>query len=211
MYPSSGGYEPAGSGPPGPPPGTQPGAWHAQQPGQGTWPAQQPGQGTWPAQQPGQGSWPAQQPGQGSWPAQQPGPFPVQPPTKRRSKAPLIIGIVAVACLAICGLGVVVVAVADNSSSDAKDATSESSLDPSTEAVQGDLTKYKAGDCLTIDGANKVTSASCTTKSAYKVLLRKDGTTSDAACENTEATNSLYQKDTRGSAHDFVLCIAPVG
>ena len=181
MYPSSGGYEPAGSGPPGPPPGTQP------------------------------GSWPAQQPGQGSWPTRQPGSFPVQLPARRRSKAPLIIGIVAVAFLAICGLGVVVVAVAANSSSDAKDTTSESSLEPSTEAVQGDLAKYKAGDCLTIDGTNKVTSASCTTKNAYKVLLRKDGTTSDTACENTEATNSLYQKDSRSTAHDFVLCIAPVG
>jgi hypothetical protein len=79
------------------------------------------------------------------------------------------------------------------------------------EAVSGDLSGFKQGDCLTVDEAknNRVAKAKCTDTGAQKVLLRKDGTLDDAVCQSTEATFSLSQ-DATGSTRDFVLCVGPV-
>jgi hypothetical protein len=91
------------------------------------------------------------------------------------------------------------------------DSTGTPTTDSSEESVQGDLDKFKTGDCLTIDEANNnnVEASSCTATGAWKVLKRQDGTTSDSACDGTDATESLYQ-DASGTTDDFVLCVAPV-
>jgi hypothetical protein len=76
------------------------------------------------------------------------------------------------------------------------------------EEVTGDLSKFKQGDCLTVDDANNVEAANCTDAGAYKVLLRKDGTIDNSVCESTDATMSLYE-DAQGTTRDLVLCVGP--
>ncbi|HCT78855.1 MAG TPA: hypothetical protein DGT23_20300 [Micromonosporaceae bacterium] len=80
------------------------------------------------------------------------------------------------------------------------------------ESVEGDLEKFKAGDCLTINEAknNEVKPAKCTVAGAFKVLLRKDGTISEDACAQTDYTETLYSDDPATTSQDLVLCIAPV-
>jgi hypothetical protein len=75
--------------------------------------------------------------------------------------------------------------------------------------VEGDLARFKVGDCLTITGAeNNVNPAACTAGGAYEVLLRRDGTTDEKVCDSTDATEILYQ-DGVGTRNDLVLCVAP--
>lgn len=77
------------------------------------------------------------------------------------------------------------------------------------ETVTGDLSRFKLGDCLTVDDTNNhVEPAKCTAANAYKVLLRKDGTLDDSVCDTTAATMSLFE-DGPGSTEDFVLCVGP--
>jgi len=79
---------------------------------------------------------------------------------------------------------------------------------PTEESIEGDLSGFKVGDCLTITGAdNTVKPASCTASGAYKVLLRRDGTTDEKVCDGTKATDILYQ-DATGTDKDLVLCVA---
>jgi hypothetical protein len=132
--------------------------------------------------------------------------YPVAPPPKKSNTALKIVGLVAVVFLLLCGAGIVAIALSDKSS----DTADSPGADPSSsvESVQGNLDKFKIGDCLTISSTNTVKAAKCADTGALKVLLRKDGTTDDAACQQTEATQSLFQ-DGSGTTHDFVLCIGP--
>jgi hypothetical protein len=149
----------------------------------------------------------------------QPGqPFPAGPPQppKKRSKAPLIIGIVVGVLVLCCGGGALALALSGND--DKTSAAGSGSPSPSassTGATEGDVTgddldQFKTGDCMTIEnGTNEVTAAKCTVPGAYKVLLRKDYTVDDAACDDTDATDTLTS-DQDGISHDLILCIAPV-
>ena len=142
---------------------------------------------------------------------------PYAQPQKPKSKLPLILGIIGAVVL-LCVAGVVVLAVIGNKAADdlaaGANATTSAPKKPnstsSEQSVEGDLERYKAGDCMTITGGdNTVKPAKCTDPGAWKVLLRKDGTTSDTACDNTDATQVLYQDGT-GTKDDLVLCVKEV-
>jgi hypothetical protein len=175
-----------------------------------------------------------QQPG--AYPGQPystPGASPYGQP-RRGSKAPFIIlGVVAGVLVLACALTVTLVRL--GSSDDDRDgdraapfnsprptaapsapptgttkppAPTNTTANPSEESVEGDLDRYKTGDCLTITGAdNTVEPAKCTDAGAYKVLLRRDGTIDDSVCDSTDATDVLWQ-DSEGVSDDLVLCIA---
>jgi hypothetical protein len=233
MYPPSGDSPPGDQSPHRPagnPPefGGQPGPY---QPGQ---PAGPGGYPQYPPQQPaGPGGYP-QQPADQNRPPEypaapgfgQPAGFP-PPPVKKKSKLPLILGLVAGAILLVCGLGVVAVLVAGQTDTDeplavatsgapsastspAGDAAPKASASSTLEPIEGDLEKFKKGDCLTMTGADKkVDEAKCTAPGAYRVLLKKTGTLADAACEGTDASYILTN-DVLGTSGDFVLCIGKV-
>jgi hypothetical protein len=167
---------------------------------------------------------------------QQPGGFPGQPypaPVQGRrsgSRTPLIIvGVVVGVIVLVCAAGVALVAlgaaVDDGSGTDRAGAagsaappastqaaappTPGATTPPTEESIEGDLAKFKVGDCLTITGTeNSVNPAKCTDSGAYKVLLRRDGTTDEDVCDSTDATDVLYQ-DGVGTSRDLVLCVAP--
>jgi hypothetical protein len=87
--------------------------------------------------------------------------------------------------------------------------TAPADSSPTEESIEGDLARFNVGDCLTITGAeNTVNPASCTASGAFKVLLRRDGTTDEKVCDSTDATEILYQ-DGAGTSRDLVLCVAP--
>ncbi|MEV4755634.1 hypothetical protein AB0J86_11060 [Micromonospora sp. NPDC049559] len=147
------------------------------------------------------------------------------PPPARRSRLPLVLGLVAGAVLLICGLGTVLVLVGGDDSSTEADppaalATGSApaprasgaaapGASPSQEEVEGDLDQFQKGDCLTMSEDNEIDDAKCSAPGAYKVLLRRNGTLADSACDSTEATDILTQ-DQAGTSRDFVLCIAKV-
>jgi hypothetical protein len=161
----------------------------------------------------------------------QPGqPFPGPVPGQRSgSRTPLIIvGVVVGVLVLFCAAGVFIVglgaAVDDSSGPEraapaastgppastrtAAPATPGTTNTPTEESIEGDLARFKAGDCLTITGAdNTVNPARCTDSGAYKVLLRRDGTTDEKVCDSTDATDFLYQ-DGIGTSRDLVLCVA---
>jgi hypothetical protein len=164
-------------------------------------------------------------------PYQQPGGYAGQPfpgpgyqAQPSRGRTPLIIaGAVAGALLVVCALAVVLVRlgipsddksgsapIGKASASERPTATPTTPSDtdaPTEESVEGDLTRFSVGDCLTITGAeNTVSPATCTDSGAYKVLLRRDATTDQAVCDSTEATQALYQ-DADGTSEDLVLCV----
>ena len=95
--------------------------------------------------------------------------------------------------------------------STAPTSTGKPGTSPSTETVTGDpLNKFKKGDCLTLnDTTNEVKTAKCTDKTAYKLLMRKDGTTSETACSTVDSEQILYQVSDKVS-EQLVLCIAKV-
>ncbi|AVT39891.1 hypothetical protein C6W10_29440 [Plantactinospora sp. BB1] len=149
---------------------------------------------------------------------------PVPPPKK--SKAPLVIGIVLGVVLLCCGGGIASylwagddepsnVAASDETPSPTASAKAtppkgKPSPTPGEESIEGNLDQFKKGDCLTIDEAtDEVDEASCGTKGALKVLLRKDGTIKESACESTDYTQYLYQDGAIGTLEDFILCVAP--
>ena len=167
-------------------------------------------------------------------PYQQPGGFPGQPvpgPVQGRGSGGrtaliivgAILGVIVLACAAgvfLVGLGA---AVDDDSGTDSAGAaasaeppastrpatptTPNATNSPTEESIEGDLTRFKVGDCLTITGAeNNVNPAKCTDSGAYKVLLRRDGTTDEKVCDGTNATEILYQ-DGVGTSKDLVLCV----
>jgi hypothetical protein len=150
------------------------------------------------------------------------------PPRPRRGKAlPILLGVLAVVLVLFAGAGVfayrtffdgVKTSPASDTAADATtpqtSPTSRPSVQPTgantSEEVTGDLSRYRKGDCLTVDDAtNNVAPAKCSDAGAYKVLLRKDGTIDDSVCQTTEATMSLYE-DADGTTRDFVLCVGPV-
>jgi hypothetical protein len=155
------------------------------------------------------------------------------PGQRPRSKGPLIIvGAVLGVLVLICALGIVTARLLLTADDDAgaeradpppavsasEEPTSppetpedpEDTADPTEESVEGDLARFKAGDCLTITGPeNTVNPAACTASGAYKVLLRRDGTTDEKVCDSTEATEILYQ-DGAGTSKDLVLCVVEV-
>jgi hypothetical protein len=151
---------------------------------------------------------------------------------RSRGKAPLILGILGAVGLLCVGLTAAAVLIAGRVGDSVDDPAASDPLvggtppagtsgeprpsapaggggSPSEGEVQGDLSRYKTGDCLTVSANNTVKPAKCTDRGAYKVLLRRDGTTNDSVCESTDATESMYQ-DAAGTRQDFVLCIAPV-
>ncbi|GAA3766300.1 hypothetical protein GCM10022225_60790 [Plantactinospora mayteni] len=158
-----------------------------------------------------------------SSPAGPPAQFGTPVPPKK-SKAPLIIGIVLGVVLLCCGGGTALALWAGDDETDPGVAASESpdapspkttpkgkaSPTPEEDSIEGDLDKFKKGDCLTIDEiTDEVEEASCGAKGALEVLLRKDGTISESACESTDYTQYLYQDGTIGTLQDFILCVAP--
>jgi hypothetical protein len=145
------------------------------------------------------------------------------------SKTPLIIvGAVLGGLLLSCVVGVVVIALtpADNgagpgvaSSASATGtsgvtATPTSTGSPSQYDLEGDIDRYKEGDCLMITGAdNEVKPANCTDAGALKVFLRREGvdvTTRQQVCDAVEddVTDILYL-DAIGTSEDLVLCVGP--
>jgi hypothetical protein len=144
-------------------------------------------------------------PGYGAWPAPGSPPSPPSPPgppsPARRGKAlPILIGVLGMVLVLFVAAGFV----AYRTFFDGVKAPSRTA-----EEVTGDLSRYKTGDCLSVDDAtNNVEPATCSDAGAYKVLLRKDGTIDDSVCRSTDATMSLYE-DADGTARDFVLCVGP--
>jgi hypothetical protein len=172
-------------------------------------------------------------------PYQQPAGYPGQPfpgPATPRSSggktALIVVGAVVGALVLLCGAGVLVVALSPSSSTDtgsnvAGSATASPTAsatagstptqattptaEPSTDDLEGDIDRYKEGDCLTITGAdNTVKPAKCTDAGAYKVLLRREGvdaTTRQAVCDPVEATTDILYVDAVGTSEDLILCI----
>ena len=164
------------------------------------------------------------------YPPYQPGqPFPGPAQGQRSgSRTPLIIvGVVVGVLVLFCAASVFIVglgAAVDDSSGTERAAPAASTEPPASprttapatpgttntpteESIEGDLARFKVGDCLTITGAdNTVNPAKCTDSGAYKVLLRRDGTTDEKVCDGTEATDFLYQ-DGVGTSRDLVLCV----
>jgi hypothetical protein len=166
-------------------------------------------------------------PGYGAWPAPGSPPSPPSPPgPARRGKAlPILIGVLGMVLVLFVGAGFVayrtffdgVKAPSRTAGTPPPPAAAQPSAQPSAqptaagtaEEVTGDLSRYKTGDCLSVDDAtNNVEPATCSDAGAYKVLLRKDGTIDDSVCRSTDATMSLYE-DADGTARDFVLCVGP--
>lgn len=209
--PGYGGSAGAGSGYPPPPSGSYP------PPSSSTYP-QSPG--TYPQS----AGYPPSSAAQPSAPSSPTGPAqPGAPVGPKKSKAPLIVGIVLGVVLLCCGGGTALYFIADDKAADLDSlAGSEVGPDgpspggeaqptPSDESVEGNLDQFKTGDCLTIDEAtDEVDEASCGTKGALKVLLRKDGTISESACSTTDYTQYLYQDGTLDTLEDFILCVGPV-
>ncbi|MCW6010201.1 hypothetical protein K1W54_37485 [Micromonospora sp. CPCC 205371] len=146
-----------------------------------------------------------------AWP--QP-PYVAPPPPPRKSgggKVLLIAGIAAGGLLLLCVGGGLIVALTADDLKLPDTSTTANAADPTAdEDIQGNIDKYQKGDCLTINADNDVREAECTATGAYQVLLRKDGTIAESACDNTDATESLYQDGAIGTKDDFILCIAPV-
>jgi hypothetical protein len=165
-------------------------------------------------------------------PYQQAGVYPGQPfpgpggqGRPSRSRTPLIIvGAILGVLVLVCAMGVLLVGLGstagDGAGSERADPVGASerptgtprnpdgSDSPTEESVEGDLARFKIGDCLTITGAeNNVKPARCTDGGAYKVLARRDGTTDERVCDSTDATEILYQ-DGIGTSDDLVLCVA---
>ncbi|GIG90779.1 LppU/SCO3897 family protein [Plantactinospora endophytica] len=151
-----------------------------------------------------------------------------EPVPPKKSKAPLIIGIVLGVVLLCCGGGTAAVLWAGDDGDPANVAGEQSpspspkasgkttppkgkpSPTPGEETIEGNLDQFKKGDCLTIDEAtDEVEESSCGAKGALKVLLRKDGTIKESACESTDYTQYLYQDGTIGTLQDFILCVGP--
>ncbi|GLI01402.1 LppU/SCO3897 family protein [Phytohabitans aurantiacus] len=200
---------------------------YPQQPGYQQQPEYPPATAAWPqppapGQPPAFGQGYAQQPPQPTSPAYAPQADPMQqppyaaptPPPRKSGggKALLIVGIAAGVLLLLCvGGGLIVALTADDLKLPDTSTTADAGADPSAEEdIQGNIGKYKKGDCLTINADNDVRAAECTAAGAYQVLLRKDGTTAESACADTGATESLYQDGAIGTKDDFILCIAPV-
>ncbi|MEO3924015.1 hypothetical protein ABGB07_09170 [Micromonosporaceae bacterium B7E4] len=150
------------------------------------------------------------------------------PVPPKKSKAPLVVGIVLGVVLLCCGGGTAAALWAGDDDADpsnvaASDETpspkpstkttpprGKASPTPEEESIEGNLDQFKKGDCLTIDEAtDEVEEASCGTRGALKVLLRKDGTIKESACESTDYTQYLYQDGTIGTLQDFILCVGP--
>ncbi|MFY1688314.1 LppU/SCO3897 family protein [Plantactinospora sp. WMMB782] len=218
-------YPPPGYGPDGPSQDPrQSGGYGA--PGAGGDSGYPPPSGSYPPPSSGSYPPPSGYPAQGDYPsapdsAGQTG-TPVPP---KKSKAPLIVGIVLGVLLLCCGGGTAAVLWAGDDE-DPSNASAEQtptpepsakttppkgkpSPTPEEDSVEGNLDQFKKGDCLTLDDSGKVEEASCGARGALKVLLRKDGTISESACENTEYTQYLYQDGTIGTLQDFILCVAP--
>jgi len=159
---------------------------------------------------------------------------PYQPPYQPRGGRPngrtplIIVGVVLGVIVLVCAAGVFLVAlgaaVDDNSAPERAGAAGSAeppasprtatpttpgvTNSPTEESIEGDLADFNVGDCLTITGAeNTVKPARCTDSGAYKVLLRRDGTTDEKVCDGTNATEVLYQ-DGVGTSSDLVLCVA---
>jgi hypothetical protein len=147
---------------------------------------------------------------------------PAVPPARRGKALPVLLSVLGVVLVLFVGAGVFAYrtffdGVKDPPESAGAAATPTGTGEPAAqptgaagteEEVTGDLSKFKQGDCLTVDGDNNVEAAKCSAAGAYKVLLRKDGTTDDSVCESTEATMSLYE-DADGTTRDLVLCVGP--
>ncbi|MEQ4301675.1 hypothetical protein ABNF97_09830 [Plantactinospora sp. B6F1] len=148
------------------------------------------------------------------------------PVPPKKSKAPLIVGVVLGVLLLCCGGSTAAYLWAgddDPSNVAASDETpgpktsgkttppkGKPSPSPDEDSIEGNLDQFKKGDCLTIDKVtSEVEEASCGDKGALKVLLRKNGTIKEAACESTDYTQYLYQDGTIGTLNDFILCVAP--
>jgi hypothetical protein len=157
----------------------------------------------------------------------QPVPGPGMPARPSRSRAPLIIVSAVLGVLVLmCAVGIFVARLAitadDDTGSERADpppgtsaseeptappATADGTASPTEESVEGDLARFNVGDCLTITGPeNTVNPAACSASGAYKVLLRRDGTTDEKVCDSTDATEILYQ-DGAGTSRDLVLCV----
>lgn len=159
-----------------------------------------------------------QWPGQGGPPQYSMMPPPPPNVGPKRSKAPLIIGLIVGVLVLCCVGGSLVVYFSPDSGTDSSASSGSSSTDngggaaspsPTDEDVAGNLDQFHAGDCLLISKNNDVSPTSCSTKGAYEVYLRENGTISDSYCKNTRATTSLYEDVEGGSSEDFVLCIGP--
>lgn len=90
-------------------------------------------------------------------------------------------------------------------------ATPTSTGSPSSYDLEGDLDRFKQGDCLTITGTDReVKPARCTDAGALKVFLRRDGVDAsrDDVCEavDDDTTDILYI-DAVGTSDDLVLCV----
>jgi hypothetical protein len=146
-----------------------------------------------------------------------------------RSRTPLIIvGAVLGGLLLSCVVGVVVITLTPTDNGAGSDvassagatgtsgvtATPTSTGSPSQDDLEGDIDRYKEGDCLTITGAdNEVKPATCTDAGALKVFLRREGvdaTTRQQVCDAVEddITDILYV-DALGTSEDLVLCVGP--
>jgi hypothetical protein len=165
----------------------------------------------------------------------QPFPGPVHPRPSGGRTALIVVGAVVGALVLLCGVGVLVVALSpspnDAGSNVAGSATASATAgstpttstpttkatptaEPSTDDLEGDIDRYKEGDCLTITGAdNTVKPAKCTDAGAYKVLLRREGVdaaTRQSVCDAVEDdfTDILYV-DALGTSDDLILCVGP--
>jgi hypothetical protein len=174
-----------------------------------------------------------QQPYQQGHPGPQfPGPGNPRPAS---SKTPLIIvGAVVGGFLLFCAAAILVVAVTPSdeegdpavAASAAATTTSAptatptsaptptSTGSPSSYDLEGDLERFKQGDCLIITGTDReVKPARCTDAGAMKVFLRLDGVDAsrDDVCDAVEETTDILFIDDVGTSKDLVLCVGEAG
>jgi hypothetical protein len=154
-------------------------------------------------------------------------PAPANPRGARNSKTTwIILGAVVGGFLLCCVAGVVVVAVSPSDNSSGPDVASSAGAtatsgttapptptgSPSSDDLEGDIDRYKEGDCLTITGAdNQVKPAKCSDAGALKVFLRRDGVdaaTRQQVCDavDDDISDVLYV-DAVGTSDDLVLCV----
>ncbi|MGH3656224.1 MAG: LppU/SCO3897 family protein [Micromonosporaceae bacterium] len=138
----------------------------------------------------------------------------MEPAAPKKSKAPLIIGIIVAIVLVCCGGGTLAIYLAGDA---AKKAAEEGNTGGGTEDDGSDIPStiddVQAGDCITMEGTDDAPDAKpaeCNAKGAYEVLLRKDGTLDEKVCEKTDYTE-VFMSDVIGeTSTDYILCVKPV-
>lgn len=132
---------------------------------------------------------------------------------KKKSKTPLVLGIVAAVIVLCCGGGALALYAGGDSLKDAASDAASAAASEAANDLPASVDDVKTGQCITLEGTDDNPVAEpveCTDPKAYTVLLRKEGTTDEAACKGTDYTE-IYAMDIVGETRgDYILCVKPV-